>query len=170
MIEKQFYCDDPLEYRDYGIFDLSKADKNMDDFRDEDGICSWQFGNYLVDETDSMLTGEEVTELLNKQKKQIKELKQDLNKKMKFVAKQESESTVQVDFDEFVQLCKDSNNLTEANEQIHELEKQIKARAEELNYIQNSITNKIKHQKTKIGEKALRDIIEDYNEWMLGHK
>ena len=25
MIEKQFYCDDPLEYRSYGIFDLSKA-------------------------------------------------------------------------------------------------------------------------------------------------
>lgn len=69
MIEKQFYCDDPLEYRSYGIFDLSKADKNMDDFRDEDGICSWQFDNYLVEETDSMLSGEEVTELLNKQKK-----------------------------------------------------------------------------------------------------
>lgn len=44
---------------------------------------------------------------------------------MKFVAKQESESTVQVDFDEFVQLCKDSNDLTEANERIRELEKEI---------------------------------------------
>lgn len=126
MTEKQFYCDDPLEYRDYGIFDLSKADKTMDDFRDEDNdICMPLFRCYLCDETDSMLTGEEVTKLLNKQKKQINELKQDLNKKMKFVAKQESESTVQVDFDEFIQLCKDSNNLTEKEEQIRKLEKEI---------------------------------------------
>ena len=44
---------------------------------------------------------------------------------MKFVAKQESESTVQVDFDEFIQLCKDSNDLKEANERIRELEKEI---------------------------------------------
>ena len=68
---------------------------------------------------------DEVIDLLNKQDTEIKELKQDLNKKMKFVAKQESESTVQVDFDEFIQLCKDSNDLTEANERIRELEKEI---------------------------------------------
>lgn len=42
--------------------------------------------------------------------------------------------------------------------------------AEQLNYIQNSISNAIKHQKSKIGEEALREVIEDYNEWMLGHK
>ena len=53
---------------------------------------------------------------------------------------------------------------------LQQQEKQIKAGAEQLNYIQNSITNAIKNQKTKIGEKALRDVIEDYNEWMLGHK
>ena len=41
---------------------------------------------------------------------------------------------------------------------------------EQLNYIQNSISNAIKHQKTKIGEEALREVIRDYNEWMLGHK
>ena len=41
---------------------------------------------------------------------------------------------------------------------------------EQLNYIQNSISNAIKHQKTKIGEEALREVIGDYNEWMLGHK
>lgn len=40
----------------------------------------------------------------------------------------------------------------------------------ELDYIQNSITEHIKHQKTELGQKALKEIIVDYNEWMLGHK
>ena len=42
--------------------------------------------------------------------------------------------------------------------------------AEQLNYIMNSISNALEHQKSKIGQKALQGIIEDYNEWMLGHK
>lgn len=50
------------------------------------------------------------------------------------------------------------------------LKEQIKAISKELDYIQNSITDKIKHQKTKIGEKALKEVIEDYNKWILGHK
>lgn len=40
----------------------------------------------------------------------------------------------------------------------------------QLNYIKNSITEHIKHQKTELGQKALKEIIADYNEWMLGHK
>lgn len=74
MTEKRYYCDNSIEYRSYGIFDLNKADKSIDDFRDEDGICGWQFSNYLVDETDSMLNGEEVVNKLNKQEERIKEL------------------------------------------------------------------------------------------------
>jgi len=40
----------------------------------------------------------------------------------------------------------------------------------QLNYIQNLITEHIEHQKTELGQKALKEIIEDYNEWLLGHK
>ena len=40
----------------------------------------------------------------------------------------------------------------------------------QLEYIQNSISEHIRHQKTELGQKALRKIIEDYNEWLLGHK
>ena len=41
---------------------------------------------------------------------------------------------------------------------------------QQFNYIQNSISEHIKHQKTELGQKALQEIIEDYNEWLLGHK
>ena len=51
-------------------------------------------------------------------------------------------------------------NLIEGNEQLKR----------ELDYIQNSITEHIKHQKTELGQKALKEVIKDYNEWLLGHK
>ena len=51
-----------------------------------------------------------------------------------------------------------------------ELEKENEELKQELAYIQNSITEHIKHQKTELGQKALKEIIEDYNEWLLGHK
>ena len=53
---------------------LKELNKTIDDFRDEDGICSYEFGNYLVDETDSMLTGGEVKDKLNNYEERIKEL------------------------------------------------------------------------------------------------
>ena len=40
----------------------------------------------------------------------------------------------------------------------------------QLDYIQNLISEHIKHQKTELGQKALQEIIQDYNEWLLGHK
>jgi hypothetical protein len=40
----------------------------------------------------------------------------------------------------------------------------------ELDYLKDLISNSIENQKTEIGKKALRQIIEDYNEWILGHK
>ena len=52
------------------------------------------------------------------------------------------------------------NSLDDENEQLKK----------ELDYIQNSITEHIKHQKTELGQKALKEVIEDYNEWLLGHK
>ena len=52
------------------------------------------------------------------------------------------------------------NSLADENEQLKQ----------QFNYIQNSISEHIKHQKTELGQKALQEIIADYNEWMLGHK
>ena len=49
------------------------------------------------------------------------------------------------------------------------LTQKIEQLQKELEYIQNSITEHIKHQKTELGQKALKEIIADYNEWMLGH-
>lgn len=73
------------------------------------------------------LTHLQVLDRLNEQEEEIYQLKQDLNKKMKCVAIQESESTIRVDFDEFVQLCEDSNDLKEKEERIKELEKENKS-------------------------------------------
>jgi len=52
------------------------------------------------------------------------------------------------------------NSLAEENEQLKQ----------QFNYIQNSISEHIKHQKTELGQKALQEIIEDYNEWLLRHE
>ena len=57
--------------------------------------------------------------------------------------------------------------LQQELQRVEEENKQLK---QQLNYIQNSISEHIKHQKTELGQKALREIIEDYNEWLLGHK
>lgn len=79
MTEKQYYCDDGLSRRDYAIFDLSKSDKSFRDFEDEDGFVeSWKFDCYLCDETDSLMTGEEVCRLLNELKDENRFLKQQL--------------------------------------------------------------------------------------------
>lgn len=39
---------------------------------------------------------------------------------------------------------------------------------EQLNYLQDLISDSIENQKTEIGKKALKQVIEDYNRWMLG--
>ena len=65
------------------------------------------------------------------------------------------------------QLKKDATILIYANQDYRQQNLNLQ---EELDYIQNSITNAIKHQKTELGVKALQEIIADYNEWMLGHK
>lgn len=51
--------------------------------------------------------------------------------------------------------------------EMHEYTEELK---KELDYIKDSITEAIKHQKTTIGQKALKEIIRDYNEWIIGHK
>ena len=65
------------------------------------------------------------------------------------------------------QLKKDATTLIYANQDYRQQNQNLQ---KQLDYIQNSITNAIKHQKTELGQKALREIIEDYNEWLLGHK
>ena len=63
-------------------------------------------------------------------------------------------------FENMTECCKELNLLAEENKQLKK----------QLDYIQNSISNAIKHQKTEIGQKALMEVIGDYNEWMLGHR
>lgn len=51
-----------------------------------------------------------------------------------------------------------------------ELKKENEELKAQLDYVQNSISEHIKHQKTELGQKALREVIQDYNDWLLGHK
>ena len=64
--------------------------------------------------------------------------------------------------------------LKEENKQLKTINRakdlQISGVSKQLNYLQDSISNAIKHQKTELQQKTLQEIIEDYNEWMLGHK
>lgn len=69
--------------------------------------------------------------------------------------------------DENEQLRKDATTLIYANQDYRQQNQNLQ---KQLDYIQNSITNAIKHQKTELGVKALQEIIVDYNEWILGHK
>ena len=64
----------------------------------------------------------------------------------------------------------DKNELEQLIENYQQLEKENEQLKQQFNYIQNSISEHIKHQKTELGQKALQEIIEDYNEWLLGHK
>ncbi|MBR3140526.1 MAG: hypothetical protein IKF11_06645 [Methanobrevibacter sp.] len=59
------------------------------------------------------------------------------------------------------QLKKDATTLIYANQDYRQQNLNLQ---KQLDYIQNSITNAIKHQKTELGQKALQEIIADYNE------
>ena len=65
------------------------------------------------------------------------------------------------------QLQGDCTTLVYSNQDYRHENENLK---KQLDYIQNSINEHIKHQKTELAAKALKEIIEDYNEWMLGHK
>ena len=78
---KRYYLDEYLEYRSYGIFDLSKSDKKKEDYwNEETGIYDIiSFEEYLINETDSMMKGEEVVDRLNEQDQEIQRLKKELS-------------------------------------------------------------------------------------------
>lgn len=65
---------------------------------------------------------------------------------------------------EISDMCEKMNKLHEQNKELQKEHEQLK---QQLNYIQNSISEHIKHQKTELGQKALKEIIEEYNEWLL---
>ena len=69
--------------------------------------------------------------------------------------------------DENKKLKKDATILIYSNQDYRQENENLK---KQLDYIQNSINEHIKHQKTELVAKALKEIIKDYNEWMLGHK
>lgn len=54
-------------------------------------------------------------------------------------------------------------------EEITRLARENEELKERLDYIQSSITEAINHSKTGLEQKALKKVIEDYNEYMLGH-
>ena len=72
------------------------------------------------------------------------------------------------------QLQKKINNLVNMTARVQYRADQRKEENEhlkkQLDYIQNIINTHIKHQKTELGQKALQEIIKDYNEWLIGHK
>ena len=76
-------------------------------------------------------------------------------------------STKGVILENFIDIEETMNNLDYENQQLT-IENTVLRK--ELDYIKDSITEAIKHQKTTIGQKALKEIIQDYNEWIIGHK
>lgn len=109
---------------------------------------------YDVDNLIAM-SEEQVVDLLNELYEENERLKEYNNKLMK----------QPLLFD--VQTIPNTMEIIEANTNLEKENEQLK---QQLNYIQNSISEHIKHQKTELGQKALKEIIEDYNEWLLGHK
>ena len=93
----------------------------------------------------------EITSMLNALYEENEQLKEE---------NQELRMSPRVDVNEIESLICENQRLEKENEQLKQ----------QLNYIQNSISEHIKHQKTELGQKALKEIIEDYNEWLLGHK
>ena len=75
---KRFKCDDPSEYRSYAIADVSKSDKTIKDFLDENeevyDIIA--FNDYLW-EKGCYMTGEEVENQLNELYEENQQLKQE---------------------------------------------------------------------------------------------
>lgn len=98
------------------------------------------------------------------------------------------ETATYYDTEDGLMFLKWLNNLSEENEQLQKkndnlvnMTARVQYRADQrkeeneqlkkqLDYIQNSINTHIKHQKTELGQKALKEIIKDYNEWLIGHK
>ena len=120
----------------------------------------------------------EATQQITKLKKENDELKQQL--KTKYIINKQYEELQRLK-EENKQLKLKNNGLkseltihkTDIQHStmiINELQDKNKQIKKELEYIQNSISEHIKHQKTELGQKALQEIIADYNEWMLGHK
>ena len=89
----------------------------------------------------------------------------DLNKKYKEVVEENEELKQRVKGLTVEHALSDEGH-TYKNNQLSKENKQLKER---LDYIQSSITEAINHSKTGLEQKALKKVIEDYNEYMLGH-
>lgn len=119
-----------------------------------------------------LMTFNEVVRLLNEQHKQIQFYRIDYGQLVldfeELKHENEQLKSFNQDLSENLSVCADKRlaqgeHLTKLNNENEQLKKQLE-------HIQNSITEHIKHQKTELGQKALKEIIADYNEWMLGHK
>lgn len=108
-------------------------------------------------------------EEIQKENEQLKSKNRGLQSELQIFKEDATHSNLQINklADENEQLKKDATTLIYANQDYRQQNQNLQ---KQLDYIQNSITNAIKHQKTELGQKALQEIIADYNEWMLGHK
>ena len=67
----------------------------------------------------------------------------------------------------FIDIEETMNNLDYENQQLTIENAGLR---KELDYIQDSITEAIANQKTDIAKNALREVIRNYNMYMLGHR
>jgi hypothetical protein len=142
MTEKQFYCDDGLSKRDYAIFDLSKSDKSFNDFRDGEGFVeSWRFGCYLCDETDSLMTGEEVVGKLNKLNNENKSFKAEIEQLKKC----------------YNNALNEMDTLAEVNDKTYKENKELK---KENQHIKNTIQEAYNNERTQLGKSVLKQLME----------
>lgn len=112
------------------------------------------FNRIYDNQNKKVVFDEDICDLLNTLYDENEELKKELHK-LKLV-----NEMLSMDF------SISEHELWRENQQLKQEKEQLQ---KEVDYIKNSITEHIKHQKTELGQKALKEVIEDYNEWLLGH-
>ena len=101
----------------------------------------------------------------------LNNLNQALIQPEKIIIGEDEEVFAWADDDDPKEILNLLNNLNDENEfnklKILYLTRENKALKKELDFIQNSITESIKHQKTELAQKALKKVIEDYNNYLI---
>lgn len=142
--------------------------------------------DYLQAENQHMRDVLELNELLKKSIKRQQLSNEECSKYIEEVAKENEQLKQEIENlkDANVRCCneysyfhkrmmkleKENEELKSTNmkmeDYIGRLETQVVSIIDEFNFIQNSIADKIINQKTEVGEKALREVLDDYNEWL----
>lgn len=148
------------------VWDNERGDAlNVFEMIDELIRLNLDYSNLIDDNTEYVA---EINQI-HKENEQLKSKNRGLQSELQIFKEDVTHSNLQINklADENEQLKKDATTLIYANQDYRHENENLK---KQLDYIQNSINEHIKHQKTELAAKALKEIIEDYNEWMLGHK